>query len=156
MSQTHAGTELWGRAYQVGVVVNDLQKAIAFYESFGVGPFVEGPSAHALERVIHGEPMPDAKVRGAITQIGSIEFELMQPVSGRSVQRQFLDEQGEGVVHICGHTDDLARDIDEMRRRGFEVVSRAELADGGRFAYFDTRAHGGVIFELFQPGGTWR
>jgi hypothetical protein len=35
------------------------------------------------------------------------------------------------------------------------VISYGELGDGGRFAYFDTRAVGGLVLELFQTGETW-
>jgi len=139
----------------VGVVVGDMDRAVEFYESLGIGPFEEGPSAHALERHIYGEPAPDAEVKGRLAQMGSIEFELLQPVRGNSVQQEFLDSRGEGVIHICAHTDDLERDIEIMAERGFPVISSAHLDDGGKFAYFDTRAVGGLILELFQPGPQW-
>lgn len=150
-----AGGGLWSRAYQVGVVVRDLERAVEFFERLGVGPFTEGPSAHTVERKIYGKRAPDAQVRGKLAQIGSIEFELLQPVAGRTVQGEFLEERGEGVVHICAYTDDLARDMEILTARGFPVISYGRLADGGQFAYFDTREVGGVIFELFEVGTEW-
>lgn len=147
---------IWDRAYQVGVVVRDLDEAVAFYERLGIGPFVEGPSAHTVERRIYGEPNTEARVKGRLAQMGNIEFELLQPVSGRTVQGDFLEEHGEGVVHICAHTDDLERDREELTGLGYEVISEGKLNDGGRFAYFDTRQVGGVILELFQTGTSWQ
>lgn len=146
---------LWDRTYQVGIVVRDMEKAIDFYEAIGIGPFVEGPSAHAIDRRIYGQLEPDAEVKGRIAQMGSIEFELMQPVRGKSIQAEFLSEHGEGVVHICAYTDDLDRDIELMAERGFPVISSALFDDGGKFAYFDTREVGGLVLELFQTGETW-
>jgi len=151
-----ARSGIWDRAYQVGVVVRDLDQAVAFYERLGIGPFEEGPSAHTVERKIYGEPSTDAKVEGRLAQMGNIEFELLQPVSGRTVQGDFLEEHGEGVVHICAHTDDLERDIEELTELGYEVISEGKLSDGGRFAYFDTRAVGGLILELFETGSSWQ
>lgn len=151
-----ARQDLWDRAYQIGVVVRDMDRAKAFYERLGIGPFVEGPSAHALERRIYGEPAPDAMVRGAIAQMGQIEFELLEPVSGKSIQGEFLETHGEGVVHICAHTDDIDRDIEELTGLGYEVISEGRIEDGGRFAYFDTRETGGLILELFQTGTSWK
>jgi catechol 2,3-dioxygenase-like lactoylglutathione lyase family enzyme len=151
-----ARPDLWDRAYQIGVVVRDMDRAKAFYERLGIGPFVEGPSDHALERRVYGEPEPDTRVRGAIAQMGRIEFELLQPVSGRSIQSEFLDKHGEGIVHICAHTDDLDRDIEEMTGLGYPVISDGHFEDGGRFAYFDTRETGGLILELFQTGTSWQ
>lgn len=147
--------DLWARTYQVGVVVKDIDQATRFYERLGIGPFVEGPSAHALERKIYGRNNPDARVKGRITQMGSVEFELLQPVSGDSIQAEFLEQHGEGVIHLCAHTDDLDRDMAELTELGFEVISSAILADGGKFAYFDTRKVGGLILELFQTGSDW-
>ena len=151
-----ARSGIWDRAYQVGVVVRDLGQAVAFYERLGIGPFEEGPSAHTVERKIYGETSTDAKVEGRLAQMGNIEFELLQPVSGRTVQGDFLEEHGEGVVHICAHTDDLERDIEELTGLGYEIISEGKLSDGGRFAYFDTRAVGGLILELFETGSSWQ
>ncbi len=148
--------DLWSRTYQVGVVVRDIDKAVEFYERLGIGPFVEGPSAHALERKIYGEDSPDVEVKGLITQMGPIEFELLQPVSGRSVQAEFLEKHGEGVVHLCAHTDDLDRDMADLTALGCRVISSAVLEDGGKFAYFDTREVGGLVLELFQTGTDWQ
>lgn len=146
---------IWDGAYQVGIVVRDMDRAISFYEALGIGPFVEGPSAHAIDRRIYGTLESEAEVKGRIAQMGKIEFELMQPVSGKSIQAEFLAEHGEGIVHICAYTDDLARDIERMAAKGFPVISSAEFDDGGKFAYFDTREVGGLVLELFQTGDNW-
>lgn len=146
---------IWDRTYQVGVVVRDLDKARAFYERLGIGPFEEGPSAHTLRREIYGESVTDASVEGALAQMGSIEFELLQPVSGTTIQAEFLKRHGEGVVHLCAYTDDLERDKNELTGLGFEVISEGWLEDGGHFAYFDTREIGGLVLELFQTGSDW-
>jgi len=151
-----ARPDLWDRAYQIGVVVRDMDRAKAFYERLGIGPFVEGPSDHTLERRIYGELAPGARVRGAIAQMGRIEFELLEPVAGRTIQGEFLEQHGEGVVHICAYTDDLDGDIEEMAALGYPVISEGRIEDGGRFAYFDTRETGGLVLELFQTGTSWQ
>ena len=147
---------LWDKTYQIAVVVRDIEQATEFYEDLGIGPFVEGPSAHSMWRRVYGELEPDAKLLGRITQMGPIEFELMQPVRGKTIQSEFLDKHGEGVIHICAYTDDLDRDAALMKEKGFPAISEAEFDDGGKFAYFDTRAVGGLILELFQPGDKWQ
>ncbi len=143
----------WTRAYQICVVVADLQRAIAFYESLGIGPFRDGPSGHTTRRLIRGIESPDTRLIGAIAQLGELELELIQPVAGPSIQREFLERHGEGVVHLCAYTDDLERDIAWMRdRRETDVISYGELSDGGSFAYFDTQSVGGLVLELYELG----
>lgn len=146
----------WNRTYQLGVVVRDIDAAREHYERAGVGPFVEGPSRQALDRKIYGKPAPDVVVRCLLARMGPVELELLQPVEGDGIQREALDTRGEHAVHLCAHTDDLATDLEDMTNRGFPVISEGRFGDGGRFAYFDTRAVGGLILELFQPGDTFR
>lgn len=139
----------WDRIYQIGVVVESIEAASAHYAKAGIGPFTEGPSEAAHDRRVHGLPS-DAVVRGACVQLGPIELELLQPVSGASFQAEMLRERGEHALHVCAYTDDLDADIAEMAAAGFPVVSEGTLADGGRFAYFDTRAVGGLILERHE------
>ncbi|WP_309064622.1 VOC family protein [Microbacterium sp.] len=139
----------WDRVYQVGIVVADIGRAAAHYALAGIGPFEAGPSENVTARRVHGAPS-DAVVRGACAQMGPIELELLQPVSGASVQAEALAERGEHTLHICAYTDDLDADIAEMAEAGFPVISEGTLADGGRFAYFDTRAIGGLVLERHQ------
>ncbi len=145
-------SSIWDKTYQVCVVVRDMEKAIKYYEALGIGPFLEGPSAHAVERRIYGKDAPDAKVIGRIAKMGPIEFELLQPVSGNTIQQEFLDKHGEGAIHLCGYTDDLQSDIAEMKEKGCDVISYASFEGGAELAYFETREIGGLILELYQPG----
>ena len=155
MTDKETETPPFSRAYQVGIVVRDMDKAIEFYESLGIGPFHEGPSAIAIDRKVYGKPA-DVKIRGAITQLGQIEFELFEPIEGESIQKEFLDTKGEGVVHIGSYVDDIDSEVAKLVEKGFEVISSGGISDGGKFAYIDTRAIGGVVLELFQAGTTWK
>jgi hypothetical protein len=87
--------------------------------------------------------------------MGDIEFELLEPVAGRTIQSEFLERHGEGVVHLCAFTDNLDLDIQELTGLGYDVISQGRIDDGGQFAYFDTRETGGLVLELFQPGSSW-
>lgn len=152
MLPSAAGAPPWARMYQVCVVVSDLDRTVAFYESLGIGPFREGPSAHTTVRRIRGADSPQTELAGRITQLGDLELELIQPIAGPSIQREFLDARGEGAIHVCAYTDDLRGDIDWMAARDVDVISYGELSDGGSFAYFDTQKIGGLVLELYQLG----
>lgn len=142
----------WDGAYQIGIVVRDLDEAVDHYERMGIGPFSDGPSAHTVHREVFGSTASSTRVRGKVAQMGPIEFELLEPIQGPSVQEEALASRGEHALHLCAYTDDLDAEIDRMVGAGFPVISYGELDDGGRFAYFDTRQVGGLILEYFQRG----
>ncbi len=140
--------------YQVGVVVRDMDQAVRYYEALGIGPF-ESPKGTApiLERQVYGKPAPDVKNRISTAQMGPVELELVQPISGKSVQGEFLEKHGEGVNHLGFLVDQLDLEVARLLEKGFRVISRGKLADGQAFAYLDTDKIGGVVFELVQPPG---
>lgn len=142
----------WSKTYQLGIVVSDIEAAREHYERAGIGPFAEGPSRQALDRKVYGKPAPDVVVRGLLAKMGPIELELLQPVAGDSIQQEALSDRGEHALHLCAHTENFERDAESMISAGFTVISEGRFDDGGKFAYFDTRAIGGLILELFQSG----
>jgi catechol 2,3-dioxygenase-like lactoylglutathione lyase family enzyme len=81
--------------HQIGVIVRDIDEAVAFYEDLGIGPF-EAPKGPApiFDRQVYGKPAPDVKNRIGTTQMGAVQLELVQPVSGKSLQMEFLEKHG--------------------------------------------------------------
>ena len=75
----------------VGIIVEDMDKAIEYFQSLGIGPF-EPLNITATDRVVYGKPAPDVHNMTRVANIGSIQFELLQPVSGESVQKEFLEK----------------------------------------------------------------
>ena len=138
---------------QVGVIVRDLDRAVKYYSSLGIGPF-ESLDLARTERTVYGKPAEGIRNRSRVARMGSVQFELLQPVSGDSVQKEFLEKRGEGINHLGFLVDDLEKEVDRLTARGFTVISSVRYSDGGGVAYFDTDRIGGVLFELIQwPSG---
>jgi len=138
---------------QVGIVVEDLDRAVKYYSSLGIGPF-KPLHLKRIERTVHGRPAEGIQNRSKVAQMGSVQLELLQPVSGESVQKEFLEKRGEGVNHLGFLVDDLEREVNRLTARGFSVISSVRYSGGGGVAYLDTDRIGGVIFELIQwPSG---
>ena len=135
--------------FQIGTVAKDLDKTIDYYESLGIGPWIEGPSATVINRRIYGKPS-NPKVKGSIAMLGDIELEMMQPIEGESIQMEFLKSKGEGGIHINCKPDDWGVEKAKMIEKGFPIISSGEMpgTESGGFSYFDTRKYGGVIWEL--------
>jgi methylmalonyl-CoA/ethylmalonyl-CoA epimerase len=136
---------------QIGMVVRNMDAALEFFRALGLGPFESSSDpAPIVDRVVHGRPAPDVKNRISTTRMGAIELELVQPLSGESVQKEFLDKQGEGINHLGFYVEDLAAETAKLVGKGFRVVSSGRTTSGGAFAYFGTDRVGGILFELMQ------
>jgi 4-hydroxyphenylpyruvate dioxygenase-like putative hemolysin len=136
--------------HQIGVIVRDIDESVTFYEGLGIGPF-ESPKGPApiFDRQVYGKPAPDVKNRISTTQMGAVQLELVQPVSGKSLQMEFLERHGEGVNHLAFLVDDLDGEVAKLVQKGFRVISSGKTARSA-FAYLDTDKVGGIIFELVQ------
>jgi len=134
---------------QVGVVVRDIDKAVEYYSSFGIGPF-EPLNASIIEREVYGKPAEDVKNIVKVAQVGKVDLELVQPAAGESIQKEFLERHGEGINHLGFFVDDLDQEVAKLVEKGFKVIMSGKFIGGGGFAYLDTDKVGGVQFELIQ------
>jgi hypothetical protein len=137
-TSTPSPKEIFSKFVQIGVVVADLEKAIRnLGEIFGIGPFrvIDWPPAgrEDLMRFYHGEP-GSFTARMAFTELGPVELELIQPVTGPSIWADFLRDHGEGIHHLRFNLDEL----DPVQ---------AYLAEKG----IPSAQHGSGI----RPGTTW-
>ena len=140
------------RINQVGVVVKDIDRAAEYYSSiFGLGPFTVydfEPDKHwYLEKPSH------LKLRIAKATWGDIEWEMIQPVEGKSLHQEFLNMFGEGVQHLGFNVKNYEHSFKRFVEKGFQPLMRAEsyvqTYEGDlKACYFDTRQVGGVIFEI--------
>jgi len=140
---------------QVCVVVRDIQKAVEQYWGIlGIGPW--SIYTFAPPR------LTDTTVRGkskrfsmkiALALVGSMTVELIQPLEGESIYKEFLDEKGEGLHHIASfQVDDLGRAITVLEKRGIGVLQSGTW-EGASFAYMDTEKTLGAIIEFVKRVG---
>ena len=141
--------KLLTRFHHIGLVVKNLDEAAEYYESLGLGPFEPSNLVH-IDRKVYGKPAPDVKLVAKATTLGPIGIELIQPVSGETPQKKFLESRGEGINHIGFVVDDIEEAISIMTEAGFKAVSVAKNKGGGGVAFFDTDQKGGVTIELEQ------
>lgn len=137
---------------QLGIVVRDMARAVAFYEGkLGLGPWTVYESTPD-KYWYRGKPS-HMRLRQGKAMLGGIELELVQPLEGESPFHEFLASQGEGLHHVAFNTDDFDAMVRQFQEAGFESLLLAEAyvpTYGGtvRACHFDTRAVGGVIFEV--------
>mgnify|MGYP005831745803 CR=1 FL=1 len=136
---------------QVGIVVNDIEKASRAYAEL-LGRKVPAWSltdtvdkAHTLFR---GEPSA-ARAKLAFFQLNNINVELIEPVGGPSTWREFLDEHGEGVHHIAFEVKRMEEKVRLLEESGLPLLQKGDY-EGGRYAYVDGATRFAVILELLE------
>lgn len=140
-------------ATQIGVVVRDLDATVEFLSSMlGLGPFTT--YEFQPEKHWYKEELCPLRLGMAKAMWGSLELELIQPLEGMGLHKEFLETRGEGLQHLGF----LVSDYDEMFARfikaGFLPLERAEAYLENyrgylRACYFDTEKVGGIVCEIF-------
>jgi len=135
---------------QIGVVVKDMDKTIEHYEKvLGLGPFVR-PDVTFKEKHYYGKPVNSEWIMG-FCSLGSVELELIQPITGPTIYHDFLQEKGEGLHHLGFDVKDIDKKLALCKEMGIKSISNGTAMDmAARFEYLDTTEIGGVIFELIQ------
>jgi len=135
---------------QIGIVVNDVDKAIEFYTSvFGWGPF------RVVESDIKGfsyrGKIGDARLKTALAKSGPVEIELIEVLDGETAHTDFIKEKGEGLHHLRFRVNDIDGIIAELAKDGVKPVMAKNFEEFGiSFAYLDTEKTAGVMVELIE------
>lgn len=134
--------------HHICIVVHDLEKTVAYYESLGVGPWFDYPKGSTYEFFEVPNRAASDGMRYKCVDLDNVQIQICQPPEIDSPQRRFLDLHGEGVYHLGFEVPD--RDAGEAagRQLGLGVVARGKRVDGSGFAYFDTREGAGVVLEI--------
>lgn len=147
---------LYATPNHVAIVVRDIEKTIDYYQSLGMGPFKTPPPVNIKKRTEHGKPgTTGSKIREAIGDMGTIRLQLIQPVEGKSIYREFLDNKGEGVHHYAFIVDDVEKAEADFVSKGVEILSSVRLEGGGGHIIVNTAVTGGVLLEFMQPPAGW-
>ncbi len=143
----------FSKLHHIGVIVRDMDKAIEYFESLGMGPFeVVSRRVKIIERKVRGKliPLNSLVTKEYSGQMGSIQLQLLQPIAGDYYWKEFLETRGEGIQHLGFAVDDIDRETTKMEEKGFEVLYRSRYEGGGGATYFDTGKIGGILVELVQ------
>jgi len=134
------------KLHHVGVVVKDIDKAIACFEKMGIGPFSAGSKktvAVCFKGELHGRPATwTTTISNA--QLGDVQLELLEPTEGAQSLKETLDKTGEGLHHIGFLTDNLKDEEANLKKAGVGIWTKAQ----GQFLYSEPSATNGVAIEF--------
>lgn len=139
---------------QIGVVVRDVEAAAARFAAVLDLPSPHFFSAQGEPRAVYkGEPIA-AGVRGAVFELGRVQFEFLQPLDAQSVWADFLAERGEGIHHIAFEVADTDAAVADFARYGYSVVQQGLFSSrDGRYTYLDTDRDMGIVVEVMERFG---
>ena len=130
------------KLHNVCIVVHDIDKTQAYYESIGIGPWIAYPPLAEYEdlSVPNLEGFMGTQYR--ICNLPSIQLQLCQPDHNPTPQRLHLDQKGEGVFHLGFEVPDA--DAAEAAS-GLPVKMKGRRANRTGFTYYDTAEGAGVV-----------
>lgn len=148
-----AVVELLGDIVQVGIVVEDMEKAKAGMRSvFGLEPDLEGDNVYA-GTWYRGEII-DAPVKAAFYNQLNVQLEFLQPVGDTpTVWHDYLDEgfrtRGHALHHLRFDVDDNDEVTRILAERGVQkYMEGTSLVDpSATFTYYDSVDQVGFVIE---------
>jgi methylmalonyl-CoA/ethylmalonyl-CoA epimerase len=142
---------LFTETLQVGIVVRDLDAAMKTYvHDYGIGPWdVYEMNSSNVEDMEYDGKREDHGMRVALTQVGSVTWELIEPVGENNIYADFLKERGEGLHHIGVGTTDYHAALEDLRGKGHTVLQGGKF-HGALFAYPSTDKDLKFITEIFD------
>jgi len=125
----------------VGVVVDDIDAAIALYQDVLSMPLV------------HRETLTEQGVDAALLDVGEGHVELITPLDPGSSVGRFLAKRGNGLHHVAYRVPDVERALDELAAAGVRLIDQTPRTGirGWRVAFLHPTATGGVLTEIVEP-----
>lgn len=142
---------------QIALVVKDVYAAMdQWYSVLGIGPWDVRhftPKTVREFRVDGKAVDEDFDFICAVTWVGHVEFELIQPIKGPNIYWRHLEEKGEGLHHIKDVMPDeeIPAVLADMKRKGYDVMQTGWI-DGDVHYYLDTQKALGLVYEIGNGG----
>ena len=140
---------------QVAILVPNLEEAVEnYWKQFGIGDWHFYTYGKPLVKKMsyHGEPT-EYKMRVALSYLGPMRIELIEPLEGDTVYADFIAAHGYGVHHFGVLVTDMVKAIAQAEAAGVQMTmdgSGFGLDGDGHYAYLDTEETLGVTIELIE------
>jgi methylmalonyl-CoA/ethylmalonyl-CoA epimerase len=125
--------------HHVGIVVGDIEAAIARYEALGFTPAGR-------------EVVADQGVEVAAFHAPPGYVELISPLDPEGAIARFHAKRGDGMHHTAYRVNDLAAELDRLAAAGIRLIDRTPRIGlhGWRVAFIHPEACAGVLTELVE------
>jgi methylmalonyl-CoA/ethylmalonyl-CoA epimerase len=138
---------------QIAWLTRDLEKSMrAWIDVLRIGPWrVFRFTEKTVKNLkIGGKPVEGSfEFRIAITHVGNMEIELIQPVRGPMIYEEYIQRRGEGLHHIKEKIPDerMAPVVQDYESRGIDVTQTGQFVADFHF-YLNTEPKLDFVYEL--------
>ena len=132
---------MFARIDHIGVAVEDLDAAIALYETtFGM-------------TLVHRETVTEQGVEAVLLDVGENHVELLAPLGPDTPVGKFLAKKGPGLHHVAYQTDDIESALRAAKEAGLRLIDETPRTGirNSRVAFLHPGASGSVLTEIVQP-----
>ena len=160
LSETELSNAFLGNLVEVCFATEDHQRTMEGLVRLGIGPFrvYTFDSGSTTGRTYRGDP-EDWSLKGCFAVNNGLTYEIMQPLTGRTVLRDHLNRHGEGVHHLAFDCDGVPwnRRVETFAERGFPQTQTGRWQDQNAFSFFGTEDATTACFETyhFPEGFDW-
>ncbi len=132
---------MFGRIDHIGVAVEDLDAAVALYETtFGMA-------------LVHRETVTEQGVEAVLFDVGENHVELLRPLGPDTPVGKFLAKKGPGLHHVAYQVADIEQALARLGEAGMRMIDEIPRTGirNSRVAFLHPAATGGVLTEIVQP-----
>jgi methylmalonyl-CoA/ethylmalonyl-CoA epimerase len=141
------------KIYQIAWVTRDLERSMrAWVDNLKVGPWMVLTFTEETVKNLKVDDKPVTepfKFLIAISWVGDMQLEIIQPVYGPTIYEAFIEKHGEGLHHIKEriHDDQIAHVLAEYREKGIGVTQTGQFTTDVHY-YLNTEPKLDFIYEL--------
>ena len=143
---------IFKKVLQVALLVSNVDETVKrYYDEFGIGPWSiyefnkENVGGMALD-----EKESDYRMRIALTNIGDIRIELIEPLDDKTIYAKFLKKHGEGLHHIAYAVDNFQEARKFFEKKGIKVNQEGKWLGRHHFAYLESENELKHVAEIYD------
>jgi methylmalonyl-CoA/ethylmalonyl-CoA epimerase len=141
------------KIYQIAWVTRDLEKSMkAWVDNLKIGPWTVLTLSDKTVKYLKVDDKPVTepfKWLVAMSWVGDMQLEIIQPVYGPTIYQAFIEKHGEGLHHVKEQIQDEAIEtvLQEYRDKGIEVTQTGQF-DIDVHYYLNTEPKLDFVYEL--------
>jgi catechol 2,3-dioxygenase-like lactoylglutathione lyase family enzyme len=133
------------KLHHICIVVHDIDRAQAYYESIGIAPWEAYPPLSEYEELEAPNRAGFMAMQYRVCNLPNVQLQLCQPSADPSPQRIHLETKGEGVFHIGFEVPDADAAEAAAKAKGMAVKMRGRRKNRTGFTYYNTEKDAGVV-----------